>query len=170
MLAAGFAHSNDPRLLRLRERLPWAVLFVVMAGLALISNKGYIHDVRLPWQIQDLFVGLATLCLLVGVTPGRTSDPWGWVRRALGWGPLDFVGTFSYSLYLIHAPLLEIIWVYFLRPLHWTPLASLLLFSTAGLLTVIGCAYLFFLLCERPFMGPARRRPGGPIPAPVLAQ
>lgn len=158
MLAAGFGYSDDPCLVRWRARLPWAVLFVVMAGVALVFNKGYIHQMRLPWQVQDLFVGLATLCLLVAVTPGERSDSWHWVRDALGCAPLAFVGTFSYSLYLIHAPLLEVIWVYFVNPLHMTPLNSLMLLSSAGLVVVIGLAYLFFLVCERPFMG----RPGGP--------
>jgi peptidoglycan/LPS O-acetylase OafA/YrhL len=170
MLAAGFAYPPDLRFQELRERLPWPILGIAAAALAFIANKGYVNQVRLPWQIQDLFVGMATLCLLVAVTPGRDADRWGWVRRTLAWGPFDFVGTFSYSLYLIHAPLLEILWVYFIHPLHWSPLASLLLFSTVGLLAVIACAYLFFLLCERPFMGSIPRRPDGPIPAPVMAQ
>jgi peptidoglycan/LPS O-acetylase OafA/YrhL len=170
MLAAGFAYSGDANLQRLRARVPWGALCIVTAALAFIANKGYVHQIRLPWQIQDLFVGLATLCLLVAVTPMPESDRWGWVRRGLGWGPLEFVGTFSYSLYLIHAPLLEILWVYWLRPLHWRPLPALLLFSSAGLIAVVACAYLFFLLFERPFMGTARRRPGGTVPAPALAQ
>jgi len=158
MLAAGLGYSDDQRLVRLRMRLPWGLLFVIMAAAALTANKGYIHQIRLPWQQQDFFVGLAALCLLVAVTPGGPSDPWRWVRNTLAWGPLAFVGTFSYSLYLIHAPLLEVLWVYFVRPLHMTALNSFLLFSTGGLLVVMGLAYLFFLLCERPFIG----SPGGP--------
>ena len=157
MLAAGFGYSEEPSLVRWRRTLPWALLFVVMAGLALDFNKGYVHGLRLTWQIQDLFVGLATLCLLVAITPGEQSDRWHRIRNALAWAPLAFVGTFSYSLYLLHAPLLEIIWVYFVRPLHLTALNSFALFSTVGLAAVVGVVYAFFLLFERPFIG----RPGG---------
>jgi len=158
MLAAGFAYSDEPVLTRWRARLPWGILCVILAAVALDANKGYIHQQRLTWQVQDLFVGLSTLCLLVALTPGERSDSCRWVRNALAWRPLAFVGTFSYSLYLVHAPLLEIIWVYFLNPLHMSPLNSLLIFSSAGLAVVIGLAYLFFVVCERPFIG----RPGGP--------
>jgi peptidoglycan/LPS O-acetylase OafA/YrhL len=158
MLAAGFAYSDEPLLLRLRASLPWMLLFLISGVAALTVNKGYIHQFRLPGTVQDLLVGCATLCLLVAVTPGEHSDSWHWVRNALGCAPLAFIGSFSYSLYLIHAPLLEVIWVYFVHPLHMTALNSLVLLASAGMAVVIGLAYLFFLLCERPFMG----RPGGP--------
>ena len=85
MLAAGIGYSEEPRFVRWRERLPWALLFVVMAGAALASNKGYVDGVRLPWQVQDLFVGLGTLCLLVAITPREQSDRWHWVRNGLAW-------------------------------------------------------------------------------------
>jgi peptidoglycan/LPS O-acetylase OafA/YrhL len=157
MLAAGFGYSEDGCLLQLRKRVPWGALFVVICGVTLTLNKGYCHGQRIPWQCEDLLVGLGTLSLLVAITPCGTVDKWHWVRNMLGWAPLVFVGTFSYSLYLLHAPLMEVIWVYFVHPLNMTTVNSFILLSTAGVAVIVGLSYLFFLLCERPFLGSRKK-------------
>lgn len=79
-------------------------------------------------------------------------NPAGWLHRALDFKPLVFVGGFSYSLYLIHAPLLQMIWQYVLRP--WqveTNLMCVLLLIFGGALCVL-ISYVFYLGCERPFL------------------
>jgi peptidoglycan/LPS O-acetylase OafA/YrhL len=128
-----------------------------MAVAAIVCDKISLAGHRAPWQCQDLFVGFATLCLMVALTPAEHSDRWQWLRNALAWAPLVFVGTFSYSLYLLHAPLLEILWIYFVRPLKMSGLNSFFLLSTAGLAVIIALSYLFFLLCERSFMRHGKR-------------
>jgi len=168
MLAAALGHSHNRRLVWLRSHIPWSVTFVLMASLAIFFNKGYYYQIRLPWQVQDLFVALATMSLLVAVTPSPTSDRWHWVRKALGWKPLAFVGTFSYSLYLLHSPVLQVIWVYFVHPLQLPPSRSLLLLATAGFASIMCAAYLFFLIFERPFISSRKARPGvSPLPEPL---
>jgi len=157
MLAAGLAHSSEPVLARLRRILPWRVSLVVLAAMVLDGNEGYVRQIRLPWQMEDVLVGLTTLCLLVAVSPGGAADSMGWLRNALGWKRLAFIGSFSYSIYLIHAPLLELIWVYIVHPLHLSPVRSLLLQGAVGMTVVVVVAYLFYLAFERPFIGP----PGG---------
>jgi len=157
MLAAGLAHSSEPVLARWRRILPWRVLLVVLVALVLDGDKGYVRQIRLPWQMEDVLVGLATLCLLVALSPGESADSMRWLRGALGWKRLAFIGSFSYSIYLIHAPFLELIWVYIVNPLHLTPVRSLLLQGSLGMTVVVTVAYLFFLVFERPFIGP----PGG---------
>jgi peptidoglycan/LPS O-acetylase OafA/YrhL len=163
MLAAGLVFSANESLVRLRRRLPWGFLFIVMWAVAIGCNKGSVLGHRSPWQIEDLFVGLGTLSLLVALSPGENSDPWHWLRNALNWTPLVFVGTFSYSLYLLHAPLLEILWRYWIKPLKLSSLHSFILLSTVGLAAVIAVSYLFFLLFERPFMRSGKRRTSGTV-------
>ena len=56
----------------------------------------------------DLGVGVAMasgLCCLAALPTSR-------IRRALEWMPLVAIGQFSYSLYLVHAPMLAAAWVF----------------------------------------------------------
>ena len=128
-----------------------------LAALVPVFDKGYVRSFWLPWQLEDELAGLATLCLLVAVMPGERGDSCAWLRNALAWRPLASVGMFSYSLYVVHAPVLEVVRARFIDPLHLTPVRSLMLLATAGTGAVLGVAYLIFLVCERPFIGP----PGG---------
>ena len=60
----------------------------------------------------DLGVGVAVasgLCCQAALPASRT-------RRALEWVPLVAIGQFSFSLYLVHAPLLAAVWVFFVKP------------------------------------------------------
>ncbi len=59
---------------------------------------------------------------------------------------LRFIGTFSFSLYIVHVPITMLILSVFL---HSTHQASIMPFYGA-LLAVTCCSYLFSLVCERP--------------------
>ena len=70
------------------------------------------------------------------------------------------VGAYSYSLYLLHAPVLQLVWQYLLRPLglplHDGPaLAWLLLF---GVPTSLLVGWSFYRVVERPCMSLGRTR------------
>ena len=69
----------------------------------------------------------------------------------LGWGPLAWLGTFAYSTYLIHAPLLQIVTQYFISRLPLDRVSQLLATLTMAPATIAMC-FVFFLFCERPFM------------------
>ena len=74
------------------------------------------------------------------------------VARLLAWWPLAGIGLFSYSLYLIHEPLLQVVWQYVVHPLHLgrgMTFAVLVLISTP---VIIGLSYAFFLAFEKPFL------------------
>lgn len=103
----------------------------------------------------ELPIGLFAASVLVAASrPERSSR----LRALLGSRPLAFVGIFSFSLYLIHAPLLQAEWQYGLRPLHLSSAVTLALLALVGVPVVIAAAHLFFRLCEQPFMS-SRRRP-----------
>ena len=87
-----------------------------------------------------------------------------------------FVGTFAYSMYLIHAPLLQVLWQTLFVPLHARPLMLLAAYWLVGTPLIVGCAYLFFLAFERPFLNTRRKetlaetaRDAALAPAPVTA-
>lgn len=116
-------------------------------------------------------VGLVTACLLVAVT----TRPAGGLARAAAWRPFVSVGTFSYSLYLIHAPLVQLAWVWVAHPLGariGRASALGLLFPPAVVFSLAG-ALVFYRLVERrclpgggrPRAGPPRTGGVGPVPA-----
>jgi peptidoglycan/LPS O-acetylase OafA/YrhL len=76
------------------------------------------------------------------------------IRRLFSWRPLVWVGTFSYSLYLIHEPFLQI-GAALMLPHHWPMFWNLACQIIILPALLIGLAYLFFLVAEKPFL----RRP-----------
>ena len=135
----------------------------------------------LPWS--DVNMGALAACLLAlwGQTRHRRSALS--APALLSWRPLVFLGTFAYSLYLLHFPLLALGTSVFSPPfLHallghaWVahtpmlarPLAALaaltlslrfrfLLTTVAGLPLTLALSYLFFVAFERPFLNTRRR-------------
>jgi peptidoglycan/LPS O-acetylase OafA/YrhL len=101
-------------------------------------------------EIKDILIGIITAFFLFICTLSTQSGTW--AVRFLNWRPLVFIGTFSYSLYLIHGPLLQILDQYILAPLLLTKFTNTCLLLGIGTPLILLTAYLFFLLFERPFL------------------
>lgn len=153
MLGASCAFAREGVFQTLRERLPWGLIALLLAGLAM-SLSHWLIGRETGWQVflLDVMIGCASTSLLVAASRSQA----GTLRRALEWPPLVWVGTFAYSLYLIHAPLLQVICQYALFPLHLGAVWAFALLTLVGLPIITGAAYLFFLAFERPFLS---RRP-----------
>ncbi len=95
--------------------------------------------------VSDFVVGTAMVPLLVlGVQ--HPAVVW-----LLSWRPLVFLGTFSYSIYLVHAPLLILIDHEVIARLHWQGTYAFVVFLLL-LPSVLALAYGFFWFAERPFL------------------
>ena len=150
MLAACLATSPAPRALR-AHRLPWGALAMTALGAAaaLIHTCGW-HGSISRWIWLDPLVALGTFCLLVASSRGEPSL----VARVFAVRPLVWIGAFSYSLYLIHAPLLQLFWQYLMRPLGLLAQPGAFAFLLlAGCPLIVFAAWGFFWLFERPFLG-----------------
>lgn len=99
-------------------------------------------------EYLDLLVGIAVLCLLVAASLPKHIL----IRQFLSSKILVFIGSFSYSLYLIHFPLLNIISQYVFPPLKLGEIHLFLAYLFIALPTILGLSYLFFLYVERPSM------------------
>ena len=98
---------------------------------------------------SDVLVGLATTCLLIhGAQKSAVASG---VVRLLSARPLVAIGTFSYSLYLVHHPVLQLA-SGVVRHLHLDSVPSFMLFVTVGGGGAVAVAYTFFLAFERPFL------------------
>jgi peptidoglycan/LPS O-acetylase OafA/YrhL len=106
------------------------------------------------------FIAAAAVCgLLVYFTHfvnrlGELDEPRGhlWLENR----PLVWIGAFSYSLYLIHMTLINVIFVLTPATLSATKHTLILL---ASLPLILACAYGFHLIFERPFMNLKPRLP-----------
>jgi peptidoglycan/LPS O-acetylase OafA/YrhL len=147
MLAAALAVQG-------RTLLPkWALALMVVAGLAAVrlgSGNGLVHD-------------LATATAFFAVLQ-LASDPAGRVTRVLSAPWLVSIGLFSYSIYLVHAPLLHLSW-FALRQLELSDDLNFAVLAVICLPLIVAASYGFHCLFERPFM---RLKPK-PVKEPGLA-
>jgi peptidoglycan/LPS O-acetylase OafA/YrhL len=112
-----------------------AVLGVL--GVRLGSGNGLLHDLE---------ASVATVSVLLLAANGN-----GLVKRVLGYPPLVNVGIFSYSIYLVHAPLLHLAWLA-LRPLQLSADLTFVLLVVGSTPLIVAVSYMFHAFFERPFM------------------
>jgi len=116
-----------------------------LSAIALVlfaSAIGSLHLSRLL-VFPDMLWGTGVAFMLVSILRGGLTP----VKSFLGCKPVATVGMFSYSLYLIHHPILQVITV--IRPSS-IPLLGWLV--CAGIPAILLCAFGFFWLFERPFL------------------
>jgi peptidoglycan/LPS O-acetylase OafA/YrhL len=150
MLAAYATQAPNERYARLRDSTAWVPVAITSAAVTAILMGSWGVDLSVKrFHLLDFPVGVLATSILV--ISARSQE--GWLARALSWKPLVFVGTFSYSVYLVHAPLLQIVWQYALRPLGLADNTMFVAEMTLGLAFVVGVAFLFSRVFEVPFMG-----------------
>lgn len=129
-----------------REGLVSAVLLGAAAAVYLIA-AGSEQTVDTYFWV-DLVVGAATASLFAALGQGRLR----WMGAFLALRPLAFLGSFAFSLYLIHAPVLAMLTAYVIKPSGLAGIDGLNLLLLLGCPASVAVAYLFFLAFERPFL------------------
>jgi peptidoglycan/LPS O-acetylase OafA/YrhL len=140
-----------------RPPWPWLAALAAAPVLALVVGAGSVWTVRHFFWI-DLALAPALVLLLVSVADGRPAP----LVRLLDTGPVRGLGRFSYSLYLVHLPIVVAV----SRTLTGHHLVSrgLPLFLVTLAVAVplaLGFARLFAAVFEIPF----QRHRGWPYPA-----
>ena len=181
MAGAVVAFSPAPFWAGVRARLPWRGLALGSALVAVALAASSEFALGLPTYLTETVLGSAVAAGLVHYTlletralprPAAPSP----LRRLLNAPAVVGLGAFSYSVYLLHSPLLGLFNLLTLS----LPLSAdlrLLLLLGAGVPLAVFASYLFYLVAERPFTAagrsPARaaatnRAPSGarPLPAP----
>ncbi len=164
MLAAHVACSARPELAAARASRAWGA--AILAGLLVTAAAciAWGHGTASQrFAYLDLPVGVVAAATLV-VTTRSQSHP---LTRLLRARLLVFIGTFSYSVYLVHAPLLQLMWQYVLVPLGMTRAQIFSALMTGGVLAVLAFSYGFFRLFELPFL--RRKAAGAPSPSSTVA-
>src|SRR5438128_12517251 len=96
--------------------------------------------------VTDVVWGLSFFCLVM-YGGGRSAAGGGWLDSR----PLVALGLISYSVYLIHEPLIRRSFVA-LDSLHLSPAGTLLLFELGVAPLMIGLGWLFFRAVEGRFL------------------
>jgi peptidoglycan/LPS O-acetylase OafA/YrhL len=125
---------------------PWLSLAAVVPVLAVIAWQGPVWTVEQFFWV-DLALGPAFGALLAGLAIGRPR----WLVRLLDTRPIRSLGSFSYSLYLIHAPIVVFVYTRVVAPRVSPGVPRFLtMLLVAAPLAVLG-ARLFAGVFELPF-------------------
>jgi peptidoglycan/LPS O-acetylase OafA/YrhL len=132
--------------------LPWSwlALLLIAPVLAVIAWRGSVWTIgNLFWV--DLALGPAIGCALIAIATSRPRA----LTRLLDTRPLRSLGSFSYSLYLTHAPIVIAVW-YGLLASHIAPgPVAFIVLAVIATPLALGFARLFATVFELPFQ---RRR------------
>jgi peptidoglycan/LPS O-acetylase OafA/YrhL len=127
---------------------PWGryALLLAVPPAALIAVAGS------TWTIDhffwvDMTLGPAIACLLIAAATRRAGP----VSMLLGSRPVRRLGTFSYSLYLTHAPILIALYYGWLRYRIQPGVPTFLVLSAVAIPITLTFAYLFAAVFEIPF-------------------
>jgi peptidoglycan/LPS O-acetylase OafA/YrhL len=134
-------------------RLPWNLLTAIAAVLCVAVLVPYV-DGELDWLLwpADLIVGVMVALFFVAAHRDDRILP----ARLLAARPVVFLGTFSYSLYLIHAPIVDVVGAALWR-IHASTMVSVAVWAVLIPL-ILAAAYGFYRVFERPFLSAAFRR------------
>ncbi|MEU6715903.1 acyltransferase [Nonomuraea sp. NPDC046802] len=145
LFALGMAGAG---VVRLRRRVPlqWLALAALLPVLALIVVNGSMWTVANLYWI-DLIIGPATVLLLAAVATGRPR-PLVWL---LDTPPVRSLGSFSYSLYLIHAPIVVNVHALLIAPRMEQGVPAFLVCLAVAVPVTVVAARLFAAVFELPF-------------------
>ncbi|MDZ8257263.1 acyltransferase [Nostoc sp. ChiQUE01b] len=145
MAAADVGFSQQPKLVAMRESLPWSVFVIIFFLMTLIINQ------EIERWIYHYICGLAAACLLIYCTKCVVEGKKSLILRLFETRWAIALGAFSYSLYLTHAVIITVV-EHLLSNLQMPPVKFILVLYVVALPLSLIIAYLFYLIFERPFM------------------
>ncbi len=153
MAAAEISMSDKPKMAKIRAKLPWLV-FAATSGIAAWGMCVRVQNLDPVFWLFDIFVGCATASLLIYCTNQLTcTSPrkQSLILKGLDSGIAILLGSFSYSIYLIHYPILDSAH-FLMTKLKYSALREFVVFMAIVVPVTLCLRYLFHILCERPFM------------------
>jgi peptidoglycan/LPS O-acetylase OafA/YrhL len=155
VLAAGIVGAS-----RARRSWPWAWLALAAAApvVAAIWWQGSVWTLDHVFWV-DLALGPAIACLLAGLATGHPAP----LLRLLDSRPIRSLGMSSYSLYLIHGPIVVVVYDELVAHRFRHGVSAFLLTVALAVPLTIALARVFAAAFETPFL---RRRGASPAVRP----
>jgi peptidoglycan/LPS O-acetylase OafA/YrhL len=136
------------------DSVQWRRFLVGMFGLGCVL----IIACRAHWvalsPLNDFLIGPVVAFVITQLVTGHYAG----LERILSSAPLVWLGDCSYSLYLIHAVVIEIVWRVAVVPVTGNVLLRLVLELVLGVAASIVVARTFYLAFERPFLRASSKR------------
>ena len=164
MAGATATASSEPQFCARRDRIPWAVISLSLSSLFLIHwfwLLAYHPEAFIPvpplWQEycgNEITLGLALLAAILHwnkVQATTSVEHWPFALKLLHHRAATWLGRCSYSIYLVHWPILVAV-IGSLRLFRLSGAPLLLCSYLLGLPASIGFGYVFFLAIERRFI------------------
>jgi peptidoglycan/LPS O-acetylase OafA/YrhL len=143
-------HSPIPE--KRRELIYGSITMLILGGFTFVGNAstGWLQHHR--W-FADIIMGLAGsfFILYCSGLARKAPNQHGFIVHCLCSAPAFLVGSFSYSMYMIHYPILRLIDVLLLA-YHVTPLERALFLTIGGVSIAVFCSWLFSLCVEAPVL------------------
>jgi peptidoglycan/LPS O-acetylase OafA/YrhL len=138
----------------------WTTLDFSFGGLRFLTVDGW-ESISIHWFF-DTWIALATVCLLIfanavnqpkqGAPPMNINANSHWLLKSLSARWLVAVGGISYSLYLIHDPLLALMKIGMIRA-SLGAYEQFIVYLIIGVPMLLLASYAFYRLFEKPFTG-----------------
>ena len=159
MAAASANFGGQESALRWRKALvspiTMSALFAAFVALNLTHAPALVELVGSDFLLGLAASGLIMFCAQAALSPQQQKRPL--LLRLLESPAVVRLGVFSYSLYLVHHPLQQIALRVLQSRVHSPEIVLYLQLAVSTPLIVVA-AYLFHLVCERPFLSNARQK------------
>jgi peptidoglycan/LPS O-acetylase OafA/YrhL len=152
MTAAVLNHNTEVRADSRYGNTRWSAAAMAFGGIALMANCLAPHWTYRHYYLVEIPLGMGVLCFMVYATrlmERRETRPPA-VLRVLNSRVALWLGAFSYSLYLIHYPIVGGVDAVLLSHHVSPPVSAAILVSLIVVVPLV--AYGFFVIFERPFL------------------
>ncbi len=160
MAGASISFSSRMLDLTLQTKAPWMAI-AALGWIAVFFLLSTLKHVEADYWAIDVLLGVTTTSLLIACTRHLTSPRLSDTSVTLAVLDSKFatkIGAFSYSIYLLHDPILHIS-QFVMRKAHLSPMFEVIGFGFVIIPATVVVAYLFHLKFEKPFMsGPIAKR------------
>lgn len=158
-IAASHLAYNPPK-----WRGPNALASMLFGGLCLIGCiYSAAHGLSMP--VMDSWMGACVASVIYACTVSKKFRVGKWLSVA----PLAWLGAISYSLYLMHHPILQPLYIF--RP-AWAhePQMAMVYLLAVGLPVILAAVAGFWYVFERPFVSRRTTTPVKKLPRPSVRQ